>query len=66
MNRTNCKREFTDDENCGCIKCGGHCIECEIYVEDIMREQEREQETMRISHDMAIDAGMPEIEGMEI
>ncbi len=57
-----CQRYFSDKENIQCILEQGFCVECFNFLLDI----EKEQQENRVSRDMAIDAGMPEIEGWKI
>jgi len=56
----NCGRAFVDKENLDSLSADGGCVECIIYLESI---QSKPKEKRQVTHYMAHDAGMPEMEG---
>jgi hydrogenase maturation factor HypF (carbamoyltransferase family) len=64
MKCKNCLRNFKDKKNQKHIKNTTQCIECYIYLQEL--ESEGTQNIIRVSKEMALDAGMPETEGWEI
>lgn len=41
------------------------CKTCFVYIEDIRREEAEREQRQIITREMAMDAGFPEMEGME-
>ena len=56
----NCDAEITPELNSPEM---GVCAVCLIYLQDCQAEQMRHDQQVQVTREMAMDAGMPEMEG---